>query len=88
MYILPVGVSGPAMNHFNDEKTWNTFLPKLALSYKINEDWTTYTSISKGYMPGGFNYFAMNDDKDANSFEAQKSTNYEIGLKGYLIKQI
>ncbi|AXX86201.1 TonB-dependent siderophore receptor [Malaciobacter marinus] len=82
MYMLPVGVSGPAMNHFNDEKTWNTFLPKLALSYKINEDWTTYTSISKGYMPGGFNYFAMNDDKDANSFEAQKSTNYEIGLKG------
>ncbi|OCL93924.1 TonB-dependent receptor [Aliarcobacter thereius] len=64
------------------EKTWNEFLPKTALSYKINDNLTTYISISKGYMPGGFNYF-VNDlnNKSANTFEPQKSKNYEVGAK-------
>lgn len=64
------------------EKTWNTFLPKAALSYKINDNLTTYASISKGYMPGGFNYF-VNDlnNKEANMFDPQTSINYEIGTK-------
>ncbi|WP_418187114.1 TonB-dependent receptor [Aliarcobacter lanthieri] len=66
---------------YNDEKTWNTFLPKIALSYKINDNLTTYVSISKGYMPGGFNYFPSNNLSKDNTFKAQKSTNYEVGSK-------
>ncbi|WP_418181195.1 TonB-dependent receptor [Aliarcobacter lanthieri] len=66
---------------YNDEKTWNTFLPKVALSYKINDNLTTYFSISKGYMPGGFNYFPSNNLSKDNTFKAQKSTNYEVGSK-------
>lgn len=64
------------------EKTWNEFLPKVALSYKPNDNLTTYVSVSKGYMPGGFNYF-VNDlnNTSANTFEPQKSTNYEVGAK-------
>jgi len=66
---------------YKDEKTWNTFLPKVALSYKNNDSLTTYASISKGYMPGGFNYFAMSGGTAENSFDPQKSTNYEVGMK-------
>ncbi|MDD2639807.1 MAG: TonB-dependent receptor [Arcobacteraceae bacterium] len=66
---------------YTDEKTWNTFLPKIALSWAINDNTTTYTSISKGYMPGGFNYFPSTNVSSDNTFEAQKSVNYEIGLK-------
>lgn len=66
----------------NSEKTWNTFLPKVALNYKIEDKLNAFASISKGYMPGGFNYFAQSGGVDENSFEPQKSINYEIGLKG------
>jgi len=66
---------------YNDEKTWNTFLPKIALSHKTTNNLTTYASLSKGYMPGGFNYYAMQGGTDENSFDPQKSTNFEIGTK-------
>lgn len=66
----------------NGEKTWDVFLPKIALSYKINDNLTTYTSVSKGYMPGGFNYIAFSGTAEQNSFEPETSMNYEIGLKG------
>ncbi len=35
-------------------------------------------------MPGGFNYFASSGTVDDNSFDAQQSKNYEIGIKGTL----
>lgn len=65
---------------FDDKESWNSFLPKVALSYKINDNLTTYASISKGYLPGGFNFTSTNDQSDS-SFKAEKSTNYEIGAK-------
>lgn len=67
------------------EKTWSKFLPKIALSYYFNDDWTAYTNISTGYMPGGFNIAANNTNEANNSFEPQQSLNYEIGTKGRLL---
>jgi len=64
------------------EKTWNVFIPKVALAYKANENFTPYISISKGYMPGGFNYYASSAVVEENTFEPQISTNYEAGIKG------
>lgn len=82
MYYLPVGVSGSPMYTLHGKKTWDAFLPKLALSYKINNNLTTYFAWSQGYMPGGFNYFATGGTVEDNSFKPQRSTNYELGLKG------
>jgi len=67
----------------NKEKNWNEFLPKIALSYKINENYTTYLSYSQGYMPGGFNFFPQSSTENI-SFEPQTSKNYELGLKASL----
>lgn len=70
------------MNHtYKDEKTWNSFLPKVALTYKINDNLSTYASFSKGYLPGGFNINSMAGGTYENKFNPQKSTNYEIGAK-------
>ncbi len=66
---------------YKDDKSWNTFLPKVALSYKNSDSLTTFASVSKGYMPGGFNYFANSGATAENSFDPQKSTNYEVGMK-------
>jgi len=82
MYVLPVGTSGPPAFHLDTDKTWDVFLPKAALSYGITDAWKTYFSFSKGYMPGGFNYFATSGTGEDNDFEPQKSTNYELGIKG------
>jgi iron complex outermembrane receptor protein len=82
MYYLPIGGSGPPSFELEDEKAWTVFLPKAALSYRVTDSWTAYFSWSKGYMPGGFNYFAMEGTADDNIFEPQKSTNYELGVKG------
>ncbi|ACZ12590.1 TonB-dependent receptor [Sulfurospirillum deleyianum] len=66
---------------FEGEKTWNAFIPKIALSYKVNDALSTYASIAKGYMPGGFNYFATSGGMEENSFDPQTSINYEVGAK-------
>ncbi len=82
LYYLPVGMTGPAMFSYSGEKEWDTFLPKAALSYRVSDTWNTYVSYSQGYMPGGFNYFASSGTANDNSFEPQKSANYEVGIKG------
>lgn len=82
VYYLPVGVSGPSMFDFKADKAWYAFLPKAALSWQFADQWSTYVSYSKGYMPGGFNYFASGGGVDENSFKPQVSSNYEWGVKG------
>lgn len=87
MYDLEIGTPTNSSNSFykfDDEKTWNAFLPKAALTYKINNVLTSYVSFSKGYMPGGFNYFTMSGTKEDNRFKPEQTTNYEIGVKGAL----
>ncbi|TBU90054.1 TonB-dependent siderophore receptor [Stutzerimonas kirkiae] len=84
LFYLPVGVSGPAIYSLRDKTRWNAFLPKVALSHSLSPNWTAYASYAKGYMPGGYNYFASGGGADSNSFEPQTSANYEIGVKGRL----
>lgn len=75
--------NSPTFNYsFNTDKTWNSFLPKIALSYEIDDMTNTYISISKGYMPGGFNTFPSSTNIDNNSYDEQTSINYELGYKG------
>ncbi len=84
-YLLPIGTTGGPANTFDDEHTWRTLLPKVALSYKINSDLTSYFSITKGYLAGGYNTFASSGTAEQNRFDAQKSTNYELGIRGNLL---
>ena len=82
VYYLPLGMSGPSMFDFKADKAWYAFLPKAALAWQFTDGWNTYVSYSKGYMPGGFNYFASGGGVDENSFKPQISSNYEWGVKG------
>jgi len=84
MYNSPVGVSGSPIYSLDADETWEVFLPKAAFSFKVNDKWTAYTSIAQGYMPGGFNFTAYSGSEKDNTFEPQRSTNYEIGVKGEL----
>ena len=84
MYYDLVGVSSDPYYSLHADENWDVFLPKIALSYQLNDHWTTYASLAQGYMPGGFNYFASSGTEENNTFDPQKSTNYEIGVKAEL----
>lgn len=77
----PIGFFSGIANTVEGEKDWSEFLPRVALNYTLNDNWSTYFSYSKGYMPGGFNYYADQGTLEDNTFEPQISTNYEVGLK-------
>lgn len=76
------------LNTLDGDRNWSKFLPKAALNYRVNNNLSVYGSYSKGYMPGGFNFFAASPTftpgplpLEDNVFDPQISTNYEIGLK-------
>jgi iron complex outermembrane receptor protein len=84
-YSLPTGTTGDPRYTLDEDNTWDTFLPKIALSYKINNDLNSYFSITKGYLAGGYNYAASSGTVEQNKFDAQESINYELGIRGDLL---
>jgi len=69
------------------EKDWTDWSPRLVLDHKLNKDTLLFTSLSRGYQAGGFNIFtppnpaaATGAGKDP-SFEPEKMTNFEAGVK-------
>ena len=81
-YMNPVGASSDPVLSIHTDETWDVFLPKVALSYSVNDNWNTYASVAQGYMPGGFNQLASSSVAKDNTFDPQRSTSYEIGIKG------
>ncbi|MFL1706316.1 TonB-dependent receptor [Campylobacter sp. MOP7] len=82
-YMYPVGSSKTAPFYsFENDASWNKFLPKIALEYALQDELSIYAMYAKGYLAGGFNSFPMGGTKDENKFESQTSDNYEIGIKG------
>jgi len=78
------GVRGDPLYTLHADETWTVFLPKAALSYRLNDNWTTYASVAQGYMPGGFTTLATSGSQEDNTFDPQQSVNYEMGVKGKL----
>lgn len=66
---------------------------RVGLSYKMDSGWMAYGSVAYGEKPGGINVLAGKDVIDPsggvrpvtvfNTFDPEKITSYEIGLKGY-----
>ena len=82
VFFTPVGSTGfPPQFTLTGSQTWYTFLPKAALSYELTPNWTTYVSVAKGYLPGGFNYYPSSPVVADNLFEPQTSINYEAGIR-------
>jgi len=76
--------AGPAIK-FNTKKDWNTFLPKATLTYNLDDFWTLYSSITTGYMTGGFNPAPQTTDIESNSYKPTETLNYEVGAKASLL---
>ncbi|NET71707.1 MAG: TonB-dependent receptor [Sphaerospermopsis sp. SIO1G2] len=63
----------------NATLTDNEFIPRFGIKYQLNPNLMAYTTIAKGYRPGGLNY--RGDTEDTIRFGEEKTWSYEVGLK-------
>lgn len=61
----------------NDSNDWDAWLPKLGVSFALNERDTVFASAAKGFQSGGFNYYG--GTPESAQYDAAESWNYEIG---------
>ncbi|MDJ0600779.1 MAG: TonB-dependent receptor [Crocosphaera sp.] len=79
-FILPDDAGSIISGQFNDiEKNSDFVLPRFVVEYNFNPDVMIYGSVTRGYKSPGVNYRA--DLEPLLIYEAEKSWNYEIGLK-------
>ena len=65
---------------FRDEEVSNDeLIPRFGLKYQLNPNLMAYTTIAKGYRPGGLNYRAGSEAE--LRFGEEKTWSYEAGLK-------
>jgi len=84
-WMVPAGGdlrAGPPAYSMDARKRWTTFLPKAALNWYFAPQWTAHVSYAKGYMPGGFNFFAFSGAPEEHLFRPQTSSTVELGIKG------
>ena len=73
-------------SNYTNAKDFTQFTPRIALSYDLTDDVTTYASFSQGFKSGGFD---MRGDviltpNTVNGYDPETVDSYEIGLKGAL----
>ncbi|VAW74567.1 Outer membrane receptor proteins, mostly Fe transport [hydrothermal vent metagenome] len=67
-----LGSPGTTTQLQNEDKTWDSLTPELALEYTPDDDSLVYAKISRGYKSGGFNTSAVQaafDPEDLRAFE-------------------
>jgi iron complex outermembrane recepter protein len=78
----------------SSSKSFNQLLPKVALKYNFNNQSNIYTSVTKGYKAGGYNYAMFSNllgetNIDVNAvtyYKPETSWNYEIGTHNEIVK--
>jgi iron complex outermembrane receptor protein len=65
------------------KNTFSDVLPRLALSYRVNPDLLLFTSAAKGYIPGGFNLAAAQQQvaDEVIRYNKESLWSYEVGFK-------
>ena len=58
----------------------SVLLPKGSISFDVTQDLMLYTSVTKGFLSGGYNY-GMASGADTLAWDPEYTWNYEIGMK-------
>ncbi|PKB14573.1 outer membrane receptor protein involved in Fe transport [Novosphingobium kunmingense] len=67
---------------FRGQETFNSWLPRFSLKYKLSTEANLYASVAKGSKPGGFNVGQVIDS--LRPFGQESVWTYELGAKGRL----
>jgi|GEM_PF-364095 len=76
-FVDPSGASVPTSSA-SDCRTFSRILPRASITYRPNDDVTSYLTIARGFKAGGFNLTAPGGQE---SFGTETSWTYEIGIK-------
>jgi iron complex outermembrane receptor protein len=76
--IYPAGIN---------KQSFNNFSPKVGLQIHPGEDVMLYASWSKGYKTGGWTTRYSTPQTFVSSFDPEKATTYELGLKSTLLNR-
>ena len=70
-----------------NDRTFDNFSPRIAVSYQASQQATLYGTVSRGYKAGGFSLGRNGADNSAvdEPFAAEKLWNYELGVKSTLL---
>lgn len=71
----------PATN-FSGSTDFDSFSPKVAISYQANENTFVFANVARGFRPGGVNQFVL--DETQTGFDSENTLNYEAGIKNNL----
>lgn len=64
---------------YDIKDNWNALLPKGVVTWEVNKNSIVYTSVTKGYLAGGFNL--CENIKEKTKFDEQSTIDYELGTK-------
>ncbi|HYC99108.1 TonB-dependent receptor [Brevundimonas sp.] len=72
--------------NYTNTEDFTQLTPRIALSYDLSDDVTTYVSFSQGFKSGGFDMRgdAIFTPGTVNGYDPETVDSYEIGLKGAL----
>ena len=67
------------------DESWTAFQPRVNLAYKLSPNAMVYGGYSRGYKPGGLNYYDLRvvEPENNDAFELGLKTSFPNG-KGYL----
>lgn len=77
----PLRIYPAGINHLS----FNNFSPKVGVQIHPNDDVMIYGSWSKGYKTGGWTTRYSTPQTFVSSFNPEKATTYELGLKSTLL---
>jgi iron complex outermembrane recepter protein len=62
-------------------KAWNSFTPKIMLSYQPTHEFLAYVSATNGYESGGYDTNGTDKASLASAYNPEKVWSYEAGIK-------
>lgn len=65
---------------YEDDVDAVEWLPMASLAYDFTPNVTAYTTVSRGFLAGGFNFYSATD-KESLAYDPEYTMNYEAGLK-------
>lgn len=74
-------IDGTCAFDFEDDKTWNSWSPKLGFMYELEMDARIYGSWSRGYRSGGYNLRNTSPTVSPGPFDEETVNTYELGYK-------
>jgi outer membrane receptor protein involved in Fe transport len=66
----------------NFSRSWQRFLPTVAINYRVDDRVSLYGRVATGYRPGGFNQSPAQGFFDRTPYDPEDITSGEVGAKG------